>query len=261
HSPEITQPLSPLRSVQRGNIEEELMVHLALNNTTALERAWFSLARGALAQTDILERFENLQANFDELTESHAECGDLAGKLVQSRLDIKHSSDLYNSLSDRFKAFRSDHEGCAGKLEASEIRNRELYQVNKDQTLWIKEMEDTLAKKDSALVYVERLSTERAREKEKLVTRLGKMEMENFNCVRKLLPTVVERLLQSHEYKCSLSEPFNLAIQAGWGKGLAEERSKEALSELMGRMEGFDVHADTKMKVEYDKLFEKRYPY
>ncbi|GKB46012.1 hypothetical protein Tco_0896765 [Tanacetum coccineum] len=92
-------------------------------------------------------------------------------------------------------------------------------------------MEDTLAKKDFALVYVERLSTKRAQEKEKLVTQLGKTEMENFDCV------------------------------LGWGKGLAEERSKEALLELMGRMEGFDVHADTKMKVEYDKLFEKRYPY
>ncbi|GJY33492.1 hypothetical protein Tco_0417961 [Tanacetum coccineum] len=78
-----------------------------------------------------------------------------------------------------------------------------------------------------------------------------------FDCIRKLLPTVVERLFQSHEYKQSLSEPFNLAIQAGWDKGLAEERSEEALLELMGRMEGFDVYADKRMKVEYDKLFEK----
>ncbi|GJR72750.1 hypothetical protein Tco_0085115 [Tanacetum coccineum] len=222
----------------------ELMVHLAppaaqeesnaLNNSTALERAWFSLARGDLAQTDILERFGNLQANFDELAESHAECGDLAGKLVQARLDVKHSSDLYNSLSNRFRAFRSEHEGCAGRLEASKSRNRELSQVNKDQALWIKELENTLAKKDSALVYAERIN---------------------------LLPTVVERLHRSHEYKQSLPEPFNLAIQAGWGKGLAEERSEEALLELMGRMKGFDVYADKKIKVEYDKLFEKRYPY
>ncbi|GJY09121.1 golgin candidate 1 isoform X2 [Tanacetum coccineum] len=108
----------------------ELMVHLAppaaqeesnaLNNATALERAWFSLARWALAQTDILERFENLQADFGELAESHAECGDLARKLVQARLDLSHTSDLYNSLSDRYKAFKSEHEGCAEKLEGLE---------------------------------------------------------------------------------------------------------------------------------------------
>ncbi|GJU66925.1 hypothetical protein Tco_1253184 [Tanacetum coccineum] len=79
--------------------------------------------------------------------------------------------------------------------------------------------------------------------------------------VRKFLPTRVERLLQSHKYKQSLLGPFNLAIQAGWGKRLAKERSEEDLLELIGRMEGFDVHADTKMKVEYDKLFERQYPY
>ncbi|GKA10451.1 hypothetical protein Tco_0689884 [Tanacetum coccineum] len=187
----------------------------ALNNPTTLERAWFALARGALAQTDILERFETLRANFDELAESHAECGDWAGKLVQARLDVRHSSDLYNSLSDRFKAFRSEHEGCSGRLEASESRNRELSQANKDQALRIKELEDTLARKDSALPWVQ---------------------------------TKLVRALQ-------------LGLQAGWGKGLAEERSKEDLLELMGRMKAFDVHVDTKMKVEYDKLFERQYPY
>ncbi|GKC51089.1 hypothetical protein Tco_1073834, partial [Tanacetum coccineum] len=193
HTSEPTQPTSPLRTIQQGNAEagessrrgslyvpdwsipqrcrldtpmwcRELMVHLAppaaqeesnaLNNPTALERAWFALARGALAQTDILER-----------------------------LDIKHSSDLYNSLSDRFKTFRSEHEGCAGRLEASESRNRELTQANKDQALQIKELEDTLAKKDSALVYAKRLNVERAQEKEKLVSQLARMEKEKYDCV------------------------------------------------------------------------------
>nr|GFB68955.1 hypothetical protein [Tanacetum cinerariifolium] len=67
------------------------------------------------------------------------------------------------------------------------------------------------------------------------------------------------RLFQSHKYKQRLSEPFNLAIQAGWAKGLAEERSEEDLSELMSRMECFNAYADKKMFVEYDKLFERQY--
>nr|GEV33948.1 hypothetical protein [Tanacetum cinerariifolium] len=140
-------------------------------------------------------------------------------------------------------------------------QNSELSQVNKDQAFKIKELEDTLARKDSALVYAERINAERAQEKERLVTQLSKSEMEKFNCIRKLLPTVVKRLFQSHEYKQSLSEPFNLAIQAGWGKGLVEERSKEDLLGLMSIIENFDAYADKKMRVEYDKLFKKRYPY
>ncbi|GKC04413.1 hypothetical protein Tco_0996023 [Tanacetum coccineum] len=65
------------------------------------------------------------------------------------------------------------------------------------------------------------INSERAQEKEKLVTQLGKTEMEKFDSIRKLLPTV----------------------------------------NLWAEMEGFDAYADTKIKVEYDKLFEKRYPY
>nr|GEV49880.1 hypothetical protein [Tanacetum cinerariifolium] len=192
-----------------------------------------NLMWGSLAQTDILKRFKNLQTDFDRLAESHAECGDLVGKLVQARLDLTYSSHLYTSLSDRHKTLKNEHEGCAGKLEGLENHNRELSQANRDQ----------------------------AQQKEKLVSQVGRAEMEKFECIRKLLPTMVERLLQSYEYKRSLSKPFNLAIQAGWGKGLAEERSEEDLLELIGRIEGFDVHVDTKMRAEYDKLFERRYPY
>ncbi|GJZ24385.1 hypothetical protein Tco_0561844 [Tanacetum coccineum] len=181
---------------------QELMVHLAplatqeesnaLNNSTALERAWFSLARGALDQTDILER-----------------------------LGWIWSSHLYTTLADRYKVVKSEHEGCAKKLEVLENWNSELSQVNKDQALWIKELDDELAKKDSALVYAEKINSDRAQEKKKL----------------------------SHEYKQNLSEPFNLAIQAGWAKGLVEEHSEEDLLELMIRMEDFDAYADKKMYV------------
>nr|GEZ67186.1 hypothetical protein [Tanacetum cinerariifolium] len=144
---------------------QELMVHLAppatqeesnaLNNATALERAWFSLAREALAKTDILERFERLLTDFNQLVEAHSECGEIVGKLVQARLDLAHSSHLYTTLSDRYTAVKSDHEGCARQREVLEGLNSELSQVNKDQTLRIKELDDELARKDSALVFAE----------------------------------------------------------------------------------------------------------
>nr|GEV04788.1 hypothetical protein [Tanacetum cinerariifolium] len=121
----------------------ELMVHLApptaqkesnaLNNATTLERAWFSLARGSISQTNILER-----------------------------LDLTHNTYLYTSLSDRHKALKNGHEGCAGKLEGLENRNRELSQANMDQVLQIKELEAALAHKDSAFIYAERINAEHA---------------------------------------------------------------------------------------------------
>nr|GEY10909.1 hypothetical protein [Tanacetum cinerariifolium] len=274
--PTTDRVVTPLRTATQGANTEEgessregalyvpgwsILHRCHMDNPMWCRELMFSLARGSISHTDILKRFENLQTDFKKLAESHAECGDLSGKLVQARLDLTHNTHLYTSLFDRYKALKNEHEGCAGKLEGLENRKRELSQANMDRVLRIKELKAALAQKDSALVYGERINAEQAQEKKRLVSQVGKAEMENFDCIRKLLPTMVERLLQSHEYKLSLSKPFNLDIQAGWGKGLAEEKSKEDLLELMGRMEGFDVHADTRMRVEYDKLFERRYPY
>nr|GEX86880.1 hypothetical protein [Tanacetum cinerariifolium] len=182
----------------------ELMVQLAppvtqeesnaLNNATALEKAWFPLARGALAQTDILERFEHLQADFYKIANTHSECADTVRKLVQARLDLAYSSHLYTNLADRYKVVKSEDEGCGGKLEVLENKNSEPSQVNKDQALRIKELEDELAKKDPALVYAEKINADRAQQKEKLVAQLNKTEIEKFDCIRKLLPTVVNHL-------------------------------------------------------------------
>ncbi|GKC00269.1 hypothetical protein Tco_0986405 [Tanacetum coccineum] len=129
---------------------------------------------------------------------------------------------------------------------------------------WLKLMlsfADIKQARDSALVFSDRISNERAAENERLVSQLGFLKKEKIDSIGKLLPTVVRRLLSSHEYKESLSVPFNLAIQAGWAKGLAMKRSKEDLMEVLREVQGFDPHSDTRMTVEYDKLFTKTYPY
>nr|GEW15127.1 hypothetical protein [Tanacetum cinerariifolium] len=196
----------------------ELMIHLA--------------PPAAQEESNALDNPTALEKAY--LAETHTECGATVRQLLEAKKASQQSSRPY-----------------------LEIFERELSSVNKDQALKIKELEDTLARKDSALVYVERINAEKAQESEKLVTQLSKTEMKKFDCVHKLLSNVVARLLQSHEYKQSLSEPFNLAIQAGWGKGLSEERSEEDLLELMSSMENFDVYVDKKMRVKYEKLFEK----
>ncbi|GKD99251.1 hypothetical protein Tco_1387235 [Tanacetum coccineum] len=108
----------------------ELLVHLgppaaqeesnALNNATALDRAWFSLARGALAQSDILERFEHLQTNFDRLAKEHAGCEDTVRKLVSARKLSQQNSRLYVGISKRFRKFKNDHANCPDQIRLLE---------------------------------------------------------------------------------------------------------------------------------------------
>ncbi|GKA25568.1 hypothetical protein Tco_0711677, partial [Tanacetum coccineum] len=160
-----------------------------------------------------------------------------------------------------YQQVRGEHVGCAEKLVDAERERDELRAVNADQASHIKELEAELTKKDSALVFSDWISNERAVENERLVSQLGFLEKEKIDSIGKLLPTVVRRLLNSHEYKESLSVPFNLAIQVGWAKGLAMKRSEEDLMDVLREVQGFDPHSDTRMTVEYDKLFTKTYPY
>ncbi|GKC37045.1 hypothetical protein Tco_1049429 [Tanacetum coccineum] len=234
-------------------VQEEM--HL-LDNNVVLDRAWFTLARGAMPQAHALRQFQSLYDTHHALQEKH----------------LQH-------LSERHRKLREDHGHCSKDLAVVLAEKDSLMATNAEQALRIKELEQQLksadevhssavkdlegqlARKDSALVYAERVSSDRLSENEELRTQLAFAKREKTDAIRKLLPTVVGRLLQSHEYKQSLSVPFNYALQTGWGQGLAEARSEEELSEIMMRMNGFDPYSDKKMNAEYERLFSKTYSY
>ncbi|GJS46030.1 hypothetical protein Tco_0596151 [Tanacetum coccineum] len=245
-----------------------------LDNNVVLDRAWFSLARGAMAQAHALCQFESLYDTHHALQESHET---MRGQLVRTREDFNVVQNFYNTLSERHRKLREEHARCSEGLVVVQSEKDILTASNAEQALRIKELEQKLksvdevhssavkdlesqlAQKDSALVYAERISGERLSKNEGLRAQLAFAQKEKTDAIRKLLPTVVERLLQSHEYKQSLSVPFNFALQTGWGKGLAEGRSEKELHKIMMRMNGFDPYSDKKMTAEYERLFSKTY--
>ncbi|GKF20316.1 hypothetical protein Tco_0068954, partial [Tanacetum coccineum] len=176
------------------------MVHLAppatkedsnaLTNEVAFQRAWFSLARGAMALTDILERFENLLANYDTLADTHTECLETVQKLVTARQDLEHNAKLYTDAINRYKAVKEEHAGCEQRAKILENEKNYLSAANHDQAAHIQALETELAKKDYALATTERMIVDGTKEHEKLVTQLSKAEVEKFDCIQKLLPTV-----------------------------------------------------------------------
>ncbi|GJU62415.1 hypothetical protein Tco_1244250 [Tanacetum coccineum] len=246
-----------------------------LDNNVVLDRAWFSLARGAMAQAHALCQFESLYDTHHALQES---LETTRGQLVRTREDFNVVQNFYNTLSGRHRQLREEHAQCSEGLAVVQAEKDSLMATNAEQALRIKELEQKLksvdevhssavkdlesqlAQKDSALVYAERISGERLSENEGLRAQLAFAQKEKTDAIRKLLPTVVERLLQSHEYKQSLSVPFNFALQTGWGQGLAEGRSEKELHKIMMRMNGFDPYSDKKMTAEYERLFSKTYP-
>nr|GEU65187.1 hypothetical protein [Tanacetum cinerariifolium] len=161
HDSLIGAPLSQVRGTSRESN--------ALPNHIALERAWFTLASGAMAQTDILKRFENLQDDYTRLAETHVKCSDTVKKLVTAWHDLEHNAKLYTDMANRYKGLKEEHSGCDQKLKALEQEKNELSVVIRDQTLWIQELEAELVRKDSAPVATKKMFADGAKERQDLV--------------------------------------------------------------------------------------------
>ncbi|GJY13565.1 hypothetical protein Tco_0382874 [Tanacetum coccineum] len=218
-------PASEPRDIMTGrNVKEG-----ESSRSAAIYRAWFSLARGAMDQTDILKRFENLQDDYNRLANAHAECLDTVWKLVTARQDLKHNARLYTDVINCYKELKEEHAGCEQIVKLLEDERNNLSVVNIDQALKIQKLEAKVARKDSALAVAERVSADGAMDRQKLIAQLSQAEVEKFDC----------------------------RIRQGVGRGRSE---KEILAALH-RAKNFDAYYDRKLYPMYDKLFEKEYPY
>nr|GEW65215.1 hypothetical protein [Tanacetum cinerariifolium] len=186
----------------------------------------------AMALTDILERFENLLADYDTVADTHAECLEMVWKLVTAREDLEHNAKLYTDGINHYRAVKEEHAGCGQKVQILENEKNYLYAANHDYTTRIQSLEAELARKDSALTYSERMLAEEAKDREKLMAQLE-----------------------------SLSNPFNMAIQAGWGKGLNEGCTNKEIMAILHEVENYDPYSDKKLYPMYDKLFVKKHRY
>ncbi|GJS56330.1 hypothetical protein Tco_0629692 [Tanacetum coccineum] len=125
-----------------------------LDNNVVLDRAWFSLARGAM------ETPRGAMPVSEGLAVVRAEKNSLMATNAEQTLWIKE-------LEQQFKSVHEVHYSA------------------------VKDLESQLAQKDSALVYAERISDERLSENEGLRAQLAFAQKEKTDAIRKLLPTVV----------------------------------------------------------------------
>ncbi|GKB87826.1 hypothetical protein Tco_0960098 [Tanacetum coccineum] len=170
-----------------------------LSDYKALQRAWFKLRLGALAQINPLQRYEALNDDYGELYQSHRYCKDVSDRLTNTQNQLVDVIRSRNILSDDHKTLQQEHLGCVSK--------------------------------ESALT-------------EKL-----------------LLPTFVQRLLSSDEYKKSFSDVFNQAIAAGWSEGMKAELSDEDAEAILATAGDYDPECKSTFMLAFDALFVKRYPY
>ncbi|GJT46565.1 hypothetical protein Tco_0955280 [Tanacetum coccineum] len=174
-------------------VQEEM--HL-LDNNIVLDRAWFTLARGAMAQAHALRQFESLYDTH------HALKGDLEttrSHLVRTREDFNIVQNFYNTLSERHRKLREEHAQCSEHLAVVQAEKDGLMATNAEQALRIKELEQQLKSADEVHLLLERLTL-----------------------LRKSFHTVDGRLRQSTEYETVTLIPFQLALQMDGDKSVAD---------------------------------------
>nr|GFD28618.1 hypothetical protein [Tanacetum cinerariifolium] len=81
----------------------------------ALQRSWFELGREALAQIDILQRYEALNEDYGELYEFHRSCQDIFDRLTETQNQLMDTVRSQNKLSDDHKALQQVYLGCVRK--------------------------------------------------------------------------------------------------------------------------------------------------
>ncbi|GJV21362.1 hypothetical protein Tco_1370382 [Tanacetum coccineum] len=77
-----------------------------------------------MAQMDMLERFENLFADYDALAKTHSECSEAVRKLVDARLDLEHNGKLYTDAMSRYKTVKDEHAGCVERITKKRTKNK-----------------------------------------------------------------------------------------------------------------------------------------
>nr|GEZ19509.1 transposase (putative), gypsy type [Tanacetum cinerariifolium] len=114
--------------------------------------SWFKLGRGALAQIDILQRYEALNEDYGELCESHRSCQGVSDRLTETKNQLLDAVRSQNQLSEDHQVLQQVHLGCVRKeadltekLAVVEKEMEDLQDKNREREERIKQLEADLA--------------------------------------------------------------------------------------------------------------------
>ncbi|GKA95097.1 hypothetical protein Tco_0817135 [Tanacetum coccineum] len=221
-------------SLQRDAGAPELFV-LAWNLTTHL------ILNDTESCRDMM-RYEALNEDYRELFESHRSCRAVSDMLTEIQNKLLDTVRSRNQLSEDHKALQQ-------------------IGIEREREERIQRLEADLASKTSSLTEAEGVVGTLRGDLERLTVDLSQAEIVRHNYIRQKLPTVVQRLLSSDEYKKSLTDVFNLDIAAGWSEGVKAACSEEEAQDFLATAIDYDPACKETFMTEFDSLFDKSYPY
>nr|GEU60224.1 hypothetical protein [Tanacetum cinerariifolium] len=92
-----------------------------LSDYQALQRSWFELGRGALAQIDILQQYESLTKDYREVFKSHWSCRDKKERIKQLEADLASKTSSLAEAEGAVDTLKGDLEHLTVDLSQAEI--------------------------------------------------------------------------------------------------------------------------------------------
>ncbi|GJZ98442.1 hypothetical protein Tco_0670895 [Tanacetum coccineum] len=164
------------------------------------------------------------------------------------------SEDFLPLLLKDYDRVVNSEKGLHERVEELEEEKRGLEEVNMKQAGYIKELDEKLKKSEE--------DTHQLRvDRERFTVECGNWEMLRRHIINEYLPTFVRRLHQSADYKRACGEVFSLAIGNGFIDGVSIGRKEKDVQAILAATPNVDPAFSATFKDQYEKLFDKRYPY
>nr|GEV78219.1 RNA-directed DNA polymerase, eukaryota [Tanacetum cinerariifolium] len=206
---------------------------------SAIKQSWKLLCQSLEQQANTLLRFEALTEEHIDLVHAHESCKDVKARYKECKKELEKIQSTYDE-NDR--------------LEELEEEKKETKQLSIKQTERIKQLEEALKQSEDDAHQL-RLDRER------YVVECGNREMVRRRIINEYILTFVRHLHQSVEYKRSLCEVFIIAVGKGFIDGFSVARKDEDVRAILRATPGVDPTSSDTFMEEYNKLFDKRFPY
>ena len=248
---------------------QDMLTHLAtpgenifqqtLSNRQSIQRSYLYLGASASSYTDTLQRFEKLIADHEELV--HTNDLNEWEKEEYRKNFLSTSKKLERLTVKKEEAIEKCH-GLEADLASIDARNKTLEQQLQDVTESNKQLEVRLQNQGKDMEEKDREIARLQEELDDAIIRVGDHEKQKQIVIRDLIPSVVNRLQQSAEYKASISHAFILTYEVGYAKGVEVAWSDDDVRKVLAVVTK-DLYLDSKSKFikAYNELFTHQYPF
>ena len=249
-------------------IFQDMLTHLAtpaekifqqtLSNRQSIQRSYLYLGASASSYTDTLQRFEKLIADHEELVNTN----DLnEWEKEEYRKSFLSTSKKLERMTVKKKEAVEKCHGLEADLACIDARNKTLEQQLQDVTESNKQLEVRLQNQGKDIEEKDREIARLQEELDDAIIRAGDQEKQKQTVIRDLIPSVVNRLLRSAEYKASIGNAFNLSYGAGYVEGVKVDRSDADVKKVLAGTKDLDLDSKEKFLKAYHELFTLQYPF